>query len=93
MVIPAGIDILQPCETDIPGPDAGPAFSTVRTVFPVSVFPARLGTRVDESRLLLVKAGQEIQPRDVEPTHKRRKPTMVDWNIYGTRGRAKRDNV
>jgi len=62
MIIPAGIEILQPCKTNIPGPDIGPAFTTVRTVFPVGIFPARLGTGVDESRLLLVKAGQDIQP-------------------------------
>lgn len=58
MVIPAGIDILQPCKPDIPGPDIGPSFTAARIVPLACIFPAHFGTRIDESRLLSVEAGQ-----------------------------------
>jgi len=93
MSIPAGIEIFQPCKPDITWPDVRSCLITARVVPPVCIFPAHLGTGVDESRLLFVKVGQGEKLNKVEHTHKRRKPSIVNGDCYRAHGRAERWDV
>ena len=63
MIIPTGIEILQPCKRDVPGPGVGPCLIMVRTASFVCIRPARSCAGVDESRLLIIKVGQGRQQR------------------------------
>ena len=83
MIVPAGIDILQPGEMDVLGPDVGPCPATVRSMFPVCARPARLGARVDKSRLLLGQVREKNKRRRIDAQKKKTLDNEWEW-LWGT---------